>query len=131
MKRKRIIEIAILVLITVVIIIATSIYQKGNQGNYETSEDTLTLSPKTEYGIVIDSLLIFRDQVKKNQFLSDILLAFNVDYQTIDLLAKRSKDIFDVRKIRAGNTYSVICTNDSLKKVCYFVYESSPTDYVV
>jgi len=131
MKRKRIIDLVVLVLVTLIIIILTTVFQSEDKNSTTTAEDTMTISPKTEYGIVVDTLLIFRDQVKKNQFLSDILLAFNVDYQTIDLLAKRSKEIFDVRKIRAGNTYSVLCTNDSLKKVCYFVYESSPTDYVV
>lgn len=87
--------------------------------------------PKLAYGIVVDSMLVYTDEVKRNQYLSEILLDFNVDYATIDLLAKRSKSTFDVRKIRTGNRYSVLCTNDSIKKVEYFVYEISPTNYVV
>ncbi len=83
------------------------------------------------YGIVIDSLVVYKDKVKKNQFLADILLKYNVDYQIIDLLAKESKKVFDVRKIRAGNRYTVLCNNDSIKEVQYFVYESSATSYVV
>lgn len=87
--------------------------------------------PTKAYGIVIDSMVLFTDKIKKNQFLSDILTKFEVDYQKIDALVKRSKPVFDVRKIRAGNHYSVICSNDSAQKVKYFVYESSPTEYVV
>ncbi len=94
-------------------------------------EEQAVAEPKLAYGIPVDSMLIFTDNVKRNQFLSDILLGYNVDYATIDLLAKRSKPTFDVRRIRAGNRYSVLCTNDSLKRVEYFVYEISPTDYVV
>jgi murein DD-endopeptidase MepM/ murein hydrolase activator NlpD len=94
-------------------------------------EEQAQIQPTLAYGIPIDSMLVFTEHVKRNQFLSDILLSYNVDYQTIDILAKRSKTTFDVRKIRAGNRYSVMCTNDSLKKVEYFVYEISPTNYVV
>jgi murein DD-endopeptidase MepM/ murein hydrolase activator NlpD len=87
--------------------------------------------PKLVYGIAIDSLNVYTGTIKKNQFLSDLLLSYNVDYATIDRLAKISKETFDVRKIRAGNRYSVMCRNDSTEKVQYFVYEISPTNYVV
>ena len=87
--------------------------------------------PNMEYGIVIDSLMVIKDQVRKNQFLSDILTNYHVDYQTIDLLTKKSQPIFDVRKIRAGNNYTALCSNDSLKRLKYLVYENSPSSYVV
>jgi murein DD-endopeptidase MepM/ murein hydrolase activator NlpD len=87
--------------------------------------------PNMEYGIVVDSLMVIKDQVRKNQFLSDILTSYHVDYQTIDLLTKKSYPIFDVRKIRAGNNYTALCSNDSLKKLKYLVYENSPSSYVV
>ncbi len=131
MKQKNLLLFALLTGIVLIIILIATLYKPASKNENIVEEDSITIAPKTEYGIVIDSLLIFRDQVKRNQFLSDILLSYNVSYQTIDELVKRSKDVFDVRKIRAGNTYSVLCTNDSIKKVCYFVYESSPTEYVV
>lgn len=83
------------------------------------------------YGIVVDSMRIYKDKIARNERLAEILLDYGVDYQTIDLLARRSKPVFNVRKMRAGNSYSVICTNDSLEKVHYFVYEISPVEYVV
>ena len=132
MNRKRIIEIAVLVLLTLVIIYF-SITSNSNRPS-EVQEDKMASAEilhGNEYGIVTDSMLIYREKVKKNQFLADILLKYHVDYAVIDLLAKRSKPIFDVRKIRAGNTYSVFCKNDSLQKVQYFIYENSPTEYVV
>jgi murein DD-endopeptidase MepM/ murein hydrolase activator NlpD len=86
---------------------------------------------KTDYGIVIDSLLVIKDKVRKNQFLSEILLSYKVDYQKIDLLVKRSIYIFDLRKIKAGNNYTVLCTNDSMNEVQYFIYEKSPSSFVV
>ncbi|MBN3035121.1 MAG: peptidoglycan DD-metalloendopeptidase family protein [Bacteroidales bacterium] len=87
--------------------------------------------PRTEYGIPVDSLQVFRGRVGKNEFLSQIMTKFGVPYRVIDQMASRSRDVFDVRRMKAGNQYSVICTDDSVRKVCYFVYEVSPTSFVV
>ena len=38
--------------------------------------------------------------------------------------------VFDLKKIKQGNTYKVFLSKDSLKTVDYMVYEHSPTDYV-
>ncbi len=90
-----------------------------------------TPEPIVAYGLNIDSLVLHKDKIKKNQHLSDILLRHGVEYTTIDMLAKRSKPVFDVRKIRSGNNYSVLLCDDSQQRAKYFVYEISPIDYVV
>jgi len=132
MKRRRIPDIIILTALAfIIILIASKIESPSLEISFNTEEDKGNPVYKIEYGIIVDSLLIFKDKVKRNQFLADILLSYDVDYQTIDKLAKQSKEIFDVRKIRAGNKYSVLCSNDSVKEVHYFVYESSPTSYIV
>ena len=130
---KRVIEIFSLIIISCLIIIAYEFIpiEKGSLNSDEISIIDTVPEPNFKYGIVVDSMLIYHGKVKRNEFLSDILLRYNVDYAKIDILAKRSKKVFDVRKIRRGFNYSVLCTNDSLKKVLYFVYESSPVDYVV
>ena len=87
--------------------------------------------PKMLYGMVIDSMLVIEDKIKRNQSLSDILSAYNVSYQTIYRLSEVAKDIFDVRKIAANKKYTLICTPDSLTSAKAFVYEASPVDYVV
>lgn len=87
--------------------------------------------PKFEYGICVDSLIVIKDKVKKDEFLSDILLKYGVEYKTIDHIARHTKDTFDVRKIRRGNEYAVICVNDSLKEALYFAYEVSSSDYIL
>jgi murein DD-endopeptidase MepM/ murein hydrolase activator NlpD len=107
------------------------------QNNQQTSsgvvnkEVVVKSQPRIAYGIVVDSLLVDTAIIKKNEFLSDILLKYNVSYATIDKLAKTTKQVFDVRKIRKGNRYVIIQTNDTLKKPLYFVYEINRVDYVV
>lgn len=87
--------------------------------------------PKMLYGVNVDSLEVVTEKIKRNEFLADILLKYNVDYPTIDKIARETRDVFDVRKIRYGNYYSVLMTLDSLPQTRYFVYEISPVDYVI
>lgn len=87
--------------------------------------------PITKYGIPVDSLIMFDGVVLPRETLSNILSRYNVSLSNIDLLARLSKGIFDLRKIKAGNNYSVLCQNDSLQTVKYFIYEETPTSFVV
>jgi len=129
MSKNRILELFILVALTIVIISVSC--KQTNSGNKEESNTSQPEIHQTAYGIIVDSMVVYKEKVKKNQFLADILLKYNVEYQTIDLLVKRSKDVFDVRRIRVGNNYSVLCSNDSIQKAQYFIYEKSATEYVV
>lgn len=131
MPVKRKIEVVVLILLAGLLVFAMTITQGDEKKSLAEVFEEIEIMPKMAYGIEVDSLIIYTDNVKKNQFLSDILMGFNVDYPTIDLLVRRTKDVFDVRKIRAGNRYSILMTDDSIQKVHFFVYEISPTNYVV
>ena len=130
MNKRRLIEVLVLVGIALIIISLISNKQQSVTSIAEDLDEEVFVH-ETAYGIIMDSLIIYRDVVKKNQYLSDILLHYHVDYQIIDQLARASRNVFDVRKIRTGNKYSVLCSNDTIQKVQYFVYERSPTDYIV
>jgi murein DD-endopeptidase MepM/ murein hydrolase activator NlpD len=98
----------------------------------EIQNDTVIVAePVLKYGLPADSFIIKTGNVKKNQHLSTILNNFGVSMATIDRIARQSKPVFDVRKIRSGNHYSVFQTPDSLGEARFFVYENSPTDYYV
>ncbi|MBW1698573.1 MAG: peptidoglycan DD-metalloendopeptidase family protein [Deltaproteobacteria bacterium] len=84
-----------------------------------------------EYGIPLDSLQVVKDVVRRNQNLAKILLAYNVPYATIHEVAMKSKDVFDVRKIKAGNPYCVLHKPEPEKRAIYFIYEQDPINYVV
>jgi murein DD-endopeptidase MepM/ murein hydrolase activator NlpD len=93
-------------------------------------EELITI-PEFAYGINIDSLKVIKGKVKKNEFLADILLDHGVSYKVIDYIARYTRDTFDVRKIRKGNKYSIICTRDSSEKALYFAYEISASAFVL
>ena len=83
------------------------------------------------YGVNIDSLQVKKGTVKRNQFLSDILLKQKVSYATIDYIARHTRKVFDVRQIRKGHSYAFICKKDSLETPVWFAYEISPSNYVL
>lgn len=87
--------------------------------------------PHYEYGILVDSFAVIKDIVKSNQSLSDILLPYHINASMINSLSENANGVFDLRKIKAGNKYTMLCTNDTLRKAMFFIYESSPSDYVV
>jgi murein DD-endopeptidase MepM/ murein hydrolase activator NlpD len=106
--------------------------RKAQNEEVKTVQDTIVpLPPVLKYGLPIDSFSVTDGVVKTNQYLSQILNAYGVGMGTIDQVARKSKSVFDVRKIRSGQNYTIFQTPDSLKQTRYFVYENSPTEYYV
>ncbi len=87
--------------------------------------------PKVLYGIVVDSLIVIEDKIKRNQNIAEILTAHNVTNEKIFQLAHASKEVFDVRRLVANRKYTLLCERDSLKTAQAFIYEHNPTEYVV
>lgn len=88
------------------------------------------IPPTIKYGFVLDSFHITESTIQKNQFLSDLLLQFKVDYADIDKLVKATNDLFDVRNFRVGKPYMVL-NADTSDAADYFIYEPSVYNYLV
>ena len=99
----------------------------------QTPTDTIITikAPVKEYGLPVDSFQVEFGEVSNNQYLSQILNPRGVSMVTIDKLARKSKSIFDVRKIKSGENYAIFSSKDSLNEARYFVYENSAVDYTV
>lgn len=87
--------------------------------------------PTTLFGMVVDDYVVIEDQVKRNQFLGDILRSYNVPVNLINQVASLPRDIFDARKIVPNKKFTFICSPDSLQTPLAFVYEPNQIDYVV
>jgi murein DD-endopeptidase MepM/ murein hydrolase activator NlpD len=83
-------------------------------------------NPVFIYGIPSDSFALVTGRIKRNGFLSEILLKHGISMQDIDQIVKNSKSVFDVRKIRSGNNYILFCDKDSIARARYLVYEHEP-----
>jgi len=94
-------------------------------------KDTIdTVPPNLLFGLPVDSFVIENNTVQRNEFLASILLKYDIPYKQIDLLANKSRSIFDVRKIKVGNPYYVFLSNDSLHQAKYFIYEIDKINYI-
>lgn len=133
MIKKRLPEILLIILAIILLLFITMRPKSDIEAgiNLHKHENTDSIQQNLLYGIVVDSLLSERYQVKNRQNLSEILSQYGVNMRTIDLLAKKSIEVFDVRKIKSGNYYSVLRRKDSSRQIQYFVYEKNATDYVV
>jgi hypothetical protein len=79
------------------------------------------------FGIPSDSFNLLTGHIKRNGFLSQILLEHGITMEEIDKVIKNSVAVFDVRKIRSGNNYTLFCKKDSSARASYLVYEHDPT----
>lgn len=86
--------------------------------------------PTERYGFALDTFQVFENQIQSGTFLGDILLKFNLDYQSIEKLVKNAKGVFDVRRFQPGKPYTVL-TKDSTQRADYFIYEPNAYEYIV
>lgn len=82
-----------------------------------------------EYGLFCPSGEARQDVIREGQNLADILVKEGVAYSTIVKAMDLCRPFFDVRKIRAGNPYTVI--HPTGRDDRYFIYEKNPVEYLV
>lgn len=123
--------IAILLAVLVATLLLTYRYLTRAPSYPTEVEEVYDPEPVIRYGIPVDSLIMFEGVVLPRETLSNILTRYGVSLSTVDLLARRSRGVFDLRRIRAGNNYSVLSLNDSLQTAKYFIYEETPTSFIV
>ncbi|MBS2097804.1 M23 family metallopeptidase [Carboxylicivirga linearis] len=136
MKKKTFFLIALIVIVLVpVTFFLVNRYQHPRSVVTEETLDSLDIvevpEPELLYGIPLDSFIVDKERVKRNQFLADIFLKAGIDYPTINTIVERTKPVFDVRKIKVGNNYSLFLSQDTLRQLEHFVYEIDNTDYLV
>lgn len=82
------------------------------------------------YGIDRQQFTVEERRVRRNQTFADLLLNEGVAYRDIVRLADETREVFDVRDIRAGRSYRVY-RNPWLERARYLVYRPDAVRYVV
>tara|TARA_B110000116_G_scaffold272276_1_gene296256 strand:- start:2097 stop:3332 length:1236 start_codon:yes stop_codon:yes gene_type:complete len=106
-------------------------FYKCNHANGDSTKAPEIQVPTIEYGIVADSFQLSKGVIKPGQVLGEILYRNHIDHGEIDKIVKASKGIFDVKRAKAGQPYTVFCTKDSNAIAQYFIYEESSIHFVV
>ena len=101
----------------------------GADGSQEEEE----LCHNIVYGIVADDYRLIRDEIRPGETVGAILGRYGVSAADVDRLDRKSRDVFPLRNIRAGQSYTVFIHEDSLNvpHADHFVYERNKTEYVV
>ena len=110
-----------------VLLIVTSC-GNDNQGDDESSSaNTAASKPKIvhEFGYTLNDYKVIKDTIKKGESFGIILDRHHVYYPKINAIAKKIKDTFDVRRIRAGIPYMILASKDTLEKAEVFIYKNS------
>ncbi|HDZ41272.1 MAG TPA: hypothetical protein ENH59_06295 [Bacteroidetes bacterium] len=75
------------------------------------------------YGIDTTVYEVVTARVRYNQFLGEILDEYKISYNDIVKLLQNSGDVFDIRKIKAGNRYTLYIKPDTVNSLDYMIYE--------
>ncbi|MCK8479201.1 peptidoglycan DD-metalloendopeptidase family protein [Psychroserpens algicola] len=87
--------------------------------------------PDKEFGFVLEDYIVKRDTIKAGDSFGEILERNNIGYPKIFNIAEKTKDSFDITKLKAGKPYTLLCTKDSLQTPECFIYQPNSIDYVV
>ncbi len=87
--------------------------------------------PVMLFNLPEDSFKVERGEIRSGQNLSDLLSKKGISMTQIDNISKRSRLIFDVRKMKIKNPYYFFMNIKDSSKAEYFIYEIDPVDYVV
>lgn len=117
----------------IVVIVAVSLSFRHSEAN--TVKYEIALAPKnyilTEYGIPVMKYSVDRNLITKDSYLGKILAKYNVPSGKIEELMKATTNVFDVRKMKAGQPYTAFVNRDSISDLAFLVYEMNNVDYVI
>ncbi len=93
-------------------------------------EEDVNTSPELLYGINLDSFSYSTQKIKWGQSFSDILSKNGISNKDIYEASLLSKGVFNLKKLKKGNSYTLFFNNNS-KKLSHFVYETSKYDFFI
>ena len=105
--------------------------ETDGSGQQYVAGETDTVIVRREYGIAVDSFDMEERRVKEGEAISVIFKRAGAPDDALNRLLAIPDSVFDVRRVRAGNKYTLFYTPDSARQLTYVVYHRSITDFVV
>lgn len=87
--------------------------------------------PELIYGFPLEEYIVGRDTIQRGDNLSIILARHNYDATEIHQIVESIKDSFDYRKIRAGNTFTILKSKEAIPRLEIMIYEPDKTGFQV
>lgn len=109
----------ILILFTLIL----ALYSCKEDAKEEVKQIEEVKEPVYKYGYNLDNFKVIQDTIKKGESFGIILDRHHVFYPKINKIAGSIKDIFDVRRVRAGKPYTILASKDSIDEAQVFIYK--------
>lgn len=129
-KRLKFIYILAAASLIVILLISCLYYHRYHQGKNHSTEQAPAAIALDEFGFPQGAFLIESKTVTSNQTLSHILAGFNISPVLINSVVDSITEIFNPRRIRAGQAYHGYFTNETEPRLQYIVYEISMLEYL-
>ncbi|ARV15633.1 peptidoglycan DD-metalloendopeptidase family protein [Polaribacter sp. SA4-12] len=79
--------------------------------------------PVYRFGYKLDDFVVIQDTIERGESFGAILDRHHVFYPKINQIAGSIKEVFDVRRVRAGKPYTILASKDSVEKAKVFIYK--------
>ena len=132
MKKKHVLTLLFSAMFIAIVILAI-VWRNNAPVNVEPEAfvaDSVQVPPATPklFGLVVDTFDVIKGQVKNGDSFGKLTGDLGLGSQQIFAVAQAIDGVFDVRKIRIGNDYTVLKGRNS-SKPSYFIYEESLLTY--
>lgn len=121
----------ILSLLMFAVLMACNNKQAAKEIAEVTLKEKQEVKPEFAYGFSLNEYYVERDTVERGDNLSLILARHNYDATEIHDIVDKVKDSFDVRKIKAGKTYTLLKSKDVISRLEILIYEPDKMGFQV
>lgn len=95
------------------------------------NENTQPEKDVSEFGIPVSEFNVREGQIKNGQFFTNLMNEFGVPDADIYSLTQAARNVFDLKKLKAGNNYRAFFTSADEPLLAYLIYKESKTSFVV
>jgi murein DD-endopeptidase MepM/ murein hydrolase activator NlpD len=101
----------------------TTLFLSCNKAEKNTDVSKKKKKSEIRFGYKLDDYNVIHDTIKNGESFGVILDRHHVLYPQVNEIATSVKEIFDVRKVKAGNPYTILTSKDSTQKAQVFIYK--------
>lgn len=93
--------------------------------------DSNKVIEKVKFGYNFNNYHVIQDTIRSGENFGEILSRYKVDYSKIYNIVNSTKDTFDIRQLRAGKPYTLLCSKDETHQPLSFIYQPNKIEFIV
>lgn len=102
-----------------------------NFSDHQDDEPENQIEEDMKFGYNFNNYHVIQDTIRRGENFGEILSKYNVDYSKIYDIVNSTKDTFDIRQLRAGKPYTLLCSKDEPHQPLSFIYQPNKIEFVV